>query len=222
MGLVHSLQRYSSRILNSFSFNDALLAFTQCTLEDLSYREFISSVSMFLWYSSPWTSKKSSLCAHLHLINAYLADLYKFLSESIYLFSHRTYSPLRYSTTRGFPWVVVTLVCPPDTFFSNSTNFRCTLLALAKKIPMFCCVLLAQPKEPKMVFQLKKDRGIYLPTVNCNKPIVTTISDTMQSNFLFCKEGQKKRQQLKSTTWRWTQRMQIRQQKKKMTQTLAH
>jgi hypothetical protein len=137
VGLVHSLQRYSSQILNSFRFNDALLVFTQCTLAYLSYRVFSNSVIMFLWYSSPWTSKKSSLCAQLHLIDAYLAELYKFLSESVSLFSLHTNYPLMYSTTRGFPWVVVTLVCPPNTFFSNSINFWCTLLALSKKLPMF-------------------------------------------------------------------------------------
>jgi len=67
---------------------------------------------------------------------------------------------------------------------------------------MFCSALLAQPKEPKMIFQLNKDRGIYLPTVNCNKPIVMTISDTTQKKYFFvCEEGRQKRQQLNSATW---------------------
>jgi hypothetical protein len=31
------------------------------------------------------------------------------------------------------------------------SRFRYTLLALAPELPLFCCALLAQPKEPKTV-----------------------------------------------------------------------
>jgi hypothetical protein len=48
-------------------------------------------------------------------------------------------------------------------FFSNSMEFRCALLALATKPPMFRCALLAHPKNPKQYFKLNKDREIYLP-----------------------------------------------------------
>jgi len=59
---------------------------------------------------------------------------------------------------------VIALVCPLDTFFSDSIEFRCTLFVLAKKPPILCCALLAQPKELRIIFQLKKDRELYLPT----------------------------------------------------------
>jgi hypothetical protein len=47
--------------------------------------------------------------------------------------------------------LVIALVHPPGTFFSDSTEVRCTLLALAIEPPMFCCALLAQPKESRMI-----------------------------------------------------------------------
>jgi hypothetical protein len=48
-------------------------------------------------------------------------------------------------------------------FFSDSTESGCALLALATEPPMFCCALLAQPKNPEQYFKLNKDREIYLP-----------------------------------------------------------
>jgi hypothetical protein len=51
-------------------------------------------------------------------------------------------------------------------FFSDSTEFICALLASATKPPMLCWELLAQPKNPKQYFKIKKDKEIYLPTTD--------------------------------------------------------
>jgi hypothetical protein len=58
---------------------------------------------------------------------------------------------------------------------------------------MFYCALLAQPKEPRMIFKLNEDREIYLPTVNETYHTSTTfiheihkhMNNNMQEKLLF-------------------------------------
>jgi hypothetical protein len=95
---------------------------------------------------------ESSIVHSFHLLNALLAELYEIFNNYVPLCIFCTVSVLpRYSTTlRILPEFVNVLVCHPGTFFPElDSRFRGTLLALATEFPILCCVLLAQPKEPR-------------------------------------------------------------------------
>jgi hypothetical protein len=104
---------------------------------------------------------------------------YEVFSKSVSLCLLCTVPPPRYSITLRFLLsFVIPLVFPPSTVFSDSEEFRCTLLGIAIEPPMFYCALLEHPKEPRTIFQsqMKIKKYIFLLQM---KPILH-----LQHNFM--------------------------------------
>jgi hypothetical protein len=123
VGLVHSLHRSSSRVFPArtrvFTCNSGFSS-NSPTLQNVLVLCTPCTCSMPSWQSS--TECSTTLC---------------------YAYSCTDFPP-RYSTTLRFPLSCeLSLVCPPGTFFSDSKEFRYTLLALAHRVSTLCRALLA-------------------------------------------------------------------------------
>jgi hypothetical protein len=62
--------------------------------------------------------------------------------------------------------IVNVLVCPPGTFFSESKEFRCTLLALAIEFQYHVVHSFHNLKNLKQLKKYQTDRGIYIHPAN--------------------------------------------------------
>jgi hypothetical protein len=114
-----------------------------------SYRVFNNSVSAFSsTLPFPLNQKWSSLVHSMHSLNALLPELYRTFSSSV----SSLCLPLHSSSSRVFSNSEASFesVNPPSVHslhvLFDSVELICAFLALATKLPMFCCALLAQPK----------------------------------------------------------------------------
>jgi hypothetical protein len=111
-------------------------------------------------------TRKSSLVHSMHSLNALLAELYRTFSSSVSSLCALPYTthPPRCSTTLRLLLESMNLSGVHSLHvLSDSAELRCTLLALATELPMFCCALLAWPKEPRQkLTNSQTDSKIYL------------------------------------------------------------
>jgi hypothetical protein len=70
--------------------------------------------------------------------------------------------------------IVNVLVCPPDTFSSDSKEFRCSLLALATEFQYPVVHSLHNLKNPKQLKNSQTDSGIYLHPADGNYSYTST------------------------------------------------
>jgi len=152
--LLHSLHRSSSCFLKSFGFTKKNPTFAQCTIEEF--------LSLRVFRNSGFSSNSPTLQNMLVMCTLAPAQFPpgRFL-QSVQQLCVMLTPAQNFLQGIKQPWVIISLVYPPGMFFSDSKDFRYTLLALATKFPILCCALLAHPKEPRTIQQNSQIKNLY-------------------------------------------------------------
>jgi len=130
-------------------FTPSCRSFAWCT-PCRAYKVFSNSSSVSPWdFFSLWTWNRVPPVHSMHILNALLVEFYRTFSSpisSLCLPLHSSFSRVFSNSEASFESVIPSGVHSFHVL-SDSAKLRCALLALASKLPMFYCALLARPKE---------------------------------------------------------------------------